>query len=106
MNQVVRKTHATDAAGMEFILSDETPDRYGDTISASGWSLENFNKNPIALFNHNADFPIGRWENLKAVGGALRGRLRMAPAGTSPRIDEIRRLIEADILKAVSVGFR
>jgi hypothetical protein len=112
MNALVRKTiavaikaNASDD-GMEFVLSDETPDRYGDVISASGWELENFNKNPIALFNHNSDFPIGRWENLKATKGALRGKLRMAPAGTSPRIDEIRRLIEADIFKAVSVGFR
>lgn len=30
----------------------------------------------------------------------------LAPQGTSPRIDEIRRLIDAGILRAVSVGFR
>jgi HK97 family phage major capsid protein len=36
----------------------------------------------------------------------LRGHLELAPAGTSERIDEIRKLIEAGILKAVSVGFR
>lgn len=102
---VVHKTHATDNTGMEFVLSDATPDRYGDTITASGWVLDNFRKNPIALFNHDPNFPIGRWENLRS-GDALRGHLQMAPAGTSPRIDEIRRLIDAGILKAVSVGFR
>ena len=36
----------------------------------------------------------------------MRGRLVMAPEGTSPRIDEIRRLIDAGVLKAVSVGFK
>jgi HK97 family phage major capsid protein/HK97 family phage prohead protease len=91
---------------MEFILSDETPDRLGDIISATGWDLENFKKNPIALFNHHSDFPIGKWANLRVDKGALRGHLQLAPAGTSPRIDEIRKLIDAGILKAVSVGFR
>jgi len=100
------KTHSGKVSGMEFILSDETPDRLGDIISASGWDLENFQKNPIALFNHNSNFPIGRWHGLKAADGALRGHLEMAPKGTSERIDEIRKLIEAGILRAVSVGFK
>jgi HK97 family phage major capsid protein/HK97 family phage prohead protease len=102
------KTHAGKVSGTEFILSDETPDRMGDIINADGWQLDNFNKNPIALFNHKADFPIGRWENLHvdAEIKALRGHLILAPAGISERIDEIRKLIEAGILKAVSVGFK
>jgi HK97 family phage prohead protease len=107
MTQIVRKTHADmNHVGMEFVLSDMTPDRYGDVIMASGWDLKNFLKNPIALFNHNSDFPIGRWENLNVKDGALRGHLRLAPEGTSSRIDEIRKLVNADILRATSVGFR
>src|SRR5215469_3891233 len=100
------KTHAEEVQGMEFVLSDETPDRMGDIIIAAGWEMEQFNKNPIALFNHNANFPIGRWQNLRVDGAALKGHLIMAPKGTSDRIDEIRKLIDAGILKAVSVGFR
>jgi HK97 family phage prohead protease len=99
------KTHAADVHGMEFILSDESIDRYGDIISAAGWELANFNKNPIALFGHRGDFPIGKWSNLRVDGTALKGALTMAPEGTSQRIDEIRRLIDAGILRAVSVGF-
>jgi len=103
---LVMKTHAEEIHGMDFILSDETPDRMGDIIQADGWQIESFSKNPIALFNHNPNFPVGRWQDLKVDKGALRGKLIMAPAGTSNRIDEIRKLIEAGILKAVSVGFR
>ena len=88
------------------MLSDETPDRMGDVIMADGWELTNFQKNPIALFGHNSSFPIGKWKNLRVVDKQLRGFLEMAPAGTSERIDEIRKLIDADILRAVSVGFR
>ena len=105
-DNVLRKTHAGTVSDMEFILSDETPDRMGDVILADGWDLTNFKKNPIALFNHRPDFPIGTWSKLRVEDGKLRGKLILAPEGTSPRIDEIRRLIEADILRASSVGFK
>ena len=36
----------------------------------------------------------------------MRGHLKLAPEGISARIDEVRKLIQAGILKAVSVGFR
>src|SRR5262249_11898900 len=92
--------------GMEFILSDETVDRLGDVISADGWDISSFNKNPIALFNHSPNFVIGKWSNLRVEDKALRGHLVLAPKGTSARIDELRKLVDAGILKAVSVGFR
>ena len=104
--QVINKTHVGEVSGMEFCLSDETPDRMGDIIEAAGWDLEQFNKNPVALFNHNPDFIVGKWHKLRIQGKALRGHLELAPKGTSPRINEIRKLVEAGILKAVSVGFR
>jgi HK97 family phage prohead protease len=105
-SRVIHKTHTADVEGMEFVLSDETPDRIGDIIMSDGWDLRSFARNPIALWSHRADFPIGRWLNLRVEDKSLRGRLALAPEGTSDRIDEIRRLVEAGILKAVSVGFR
>jgi HK97 family phage prohead protease/HK97 family phage major capsid protein len=106
LRTMVHKTHASAADGMDFILSDETPDRMEDVIMADGWDLENFNKNPIALFGHRSDFPIGKWKNLRVEDRQLKGHLQLAPKGTSSRIDEIRALVEADILRAVSVGFK
>ena len=103
---VVHKTHSGKVAGLEFVLSDETPDRLGDVIMADGWDLTDFQKNPIALFGHNSSFVIGKWSNLRVIDKQLRGFLELAPAGTSERIDEIRKLIDADILRATSVGFR
>lgn len=99
------KTHAAVADGMEFVLSDATPDRFGDIVEPDGWITENFAKNPIALFGHDKDFPIGKWKNVRVHEQGLRGELQLAPKGTSDRIDEIRKLIDADILRAVSVGF-
>jgi methylphosphotriester-DNA--protein-cysteine methyltransferase len=42
---------------------------------------------------------------MRVEGNELRGRLKLAPEGTSPRIDEIRRLVEAKVLKSTSIGF-
>jgi HK97 family phage prohead protease len=104
--KIIHKVHAEKLDGMGFVLSDETPDRMGDVIMANGWDLANFKKNPIALFGHRSDFPLGNWKNVRVEKNKLVGDLSFAPEGTSPRTDEIRRLVEADILKAVSVGFR
>jgi len=103
---IKHKTHAGKVHGLEFVLSDESVDRMDDVILSDGWDLENFKRNPIALFNHRSDFPIGIWRDLRVENKELRGHLELAPLGTSPRIDEIRKLIEAGILRAVSVGFR
>jgi HK97 family phage prohead protease len=103
---MLRKLHTAETAGLEFVLSDETPDRHGDIILAAGWDYADFSRNPIALWNHRGDFPLGKWSRLRVEGKALRGHLELAPQGTSSRIDEIRRLVDAGILKSVSVGFQ
>lgn len=103
---VFHKTHSGTVQGLDFILSDESIDRMGDVISSTGWDIANFKRNPVALWNHSAMHPVGKWVNLRVDNGALRGHLEFAPKGISPRIDEIRALVDAGILQAVSVGFR
>ena len=104
------RTHAERATkagnGWNFVMSDSSIDRMGETINVDGWNIDNFKSNPIALFSHDARFIVGQWHDIHVKGGQLRGRLELAPEGTSARIDEIRRLVEADILRAVSVGFK
>lgn len=106
--QVVNKLNASaEVEGSdEYVLSDETVDRYGDVIKLSGWKLANFKRNPIVLFNHDNNFPIGRWENIGVRNGGLRAKFVPAARGTSARIDEINSLREQGILKATSVGFK
>jgi HK97 family phage prohead protease/HK97 family phage major capsid protein len=103
---IVHKAVARDGDGVEFVLSDATVDRYGDIVEPAGWDLKNFKKNPIALFGHRSDFPIGKWADLRIEGGKLIGRLVLAAKGTSQRIDEMIALVEQGVLRAVSVGFR
>lgn len=104
---IVKKVGAVEVSDdLEFVLSDATPDRYGDVVEAKGWDLTWFRKNPIALFGHDNAFPIGTWENVRVEGGKLLGKLKLAEAGTSARIDELRSLVQQKILRAVSVGFK
>jgi len=99
-------TATVDPKTLEYIMSDATVDRYGDVVDPRGWDLEDFRRNPIALWGHNSkDPPIGRWADLRVEGSALKGRLELAASGTSARIDEIRSLAQQGILKGVSVGF-
>jgi HK97 family phage major capsid protein/HK97 family phage prohead protease len=103
--KIVHKTHAEPVVEREFVLSDETEDRMHDIIMSAGWELDDFKKNPIALFNHNPSLPIGTWSDVQVKDGKLRGKLNLLEKGKVARIDEIRALIDAGILKAVSVGF-
>ncbi len=104
---LVRKTSAGKAAGsLSYVLSDATIDRIGDTINPRGWQLDAFQRNPIALFNHSPHQPIGRWKDIRVENDALLAEFVPAKKGTSQRTDEILSLIDQDILRATSVGFR
>ncbi|MGB5903801.1 MAG: phage major capsid protein [Xanthobacteraceae bacterium] len=102
---IVRKVSASSGDNLEFVLSDATVDRYGDSIDPKGWDLRAFKKNPIALFGHSNNFPIGNWSNVRVEGDKLIGKLTLAARGTSARIDELISLVEQGVLRAVSVGF-
>jgi HK97 family phage prohead protease len=106
MTKIVRKLNTGKVAGgLSFVLSDATVDRYGDIIEPTGWQLDNFRRNPVALFGHQASFPIGTWSNVRVDKGQLLGDLEPAEPGTSPRVDEIISLVRQDVLRATSVGF-
>jgi HK97 family phage prohead protease/HK97 family phage major capsid protein len=103
---VVRKTAAGKVDGsLGYVLSDATVDRYGDVIEPAGWMLDQFRQNPIALFNHSAMQPIGKWKNIRVDDERLMADFEPAAKGTSRRTDEILSLVEQGILKATSVGF-
>ena len=90
-------------SGLSFVLSTPVVDRSGDRVKQN-WNLSDFQKNPIALFGHMHDKIVGTWD-LAVKEGKLVGDLIIAKAGTSPLVDEVRSLIEQDILKATSIGF-
>lgn len=100
----VKQGHQDQTDPMRFVLSTADVDRMGDIVEQD-WDLEDFRKNPIALYQHDSDLPIGTWDNVQVTGGKLIGELKLAEPGTSPLIDSVRSLVSQKILKAVSVGF-
>ena len=80
-------------------------DRAGDTISAEAWTkggLQNFEKNPIILFNHDYNKPIGRATGLKVTDNGLELKAKISKSAP----DHVAQLVKEGILGAFSVGFR
>ena len=107
--------HKTNDAGFDeglgCVLSDLTPDSYGDVVGNPadpmlGWDVKDFARNPIALWSHDSRSPIGTWRDVNVANGALRGRLVLAPHGSTKLVDELRALLAANVVRGVSVGFK
>jgi HK97 family phage prohead protease len=97
-----------DSREISYVYSDETQDRYGDRIRVKGWRLDNYKANPVALWQHDMDQPIGVSREVKTVLGdspRLIGTIKYADPGTSAFHDATYLLAKQGILKAVSVGF-
>ena len=80
-------------------------DRAGDTIDAEAWTkggLNNFEKNPIILFNHDYNKPIGRATGLKVTENGLELKAKISKSAP----DHVAQLVKEGILGAFSVGFR
>lgn len=87
-----------------FLASSEKIDSYGDSVVQEGISLKRFKKNPIILYQHDQRSPIGIGKAYQGDKG-LMVDVKLAPLGTSPIVDTVRALLEAGILRAVSIGF-
>lgn len=104
-DKLQKRESVTAGSGLDFVISDGSLDRHGTRINPKGWDLQNFKRNPIALFGHDSRFPIGTWSNVRTEGDNLVATLKPADKGTSDRIDEINSLIDQGVLRATSVGF-
>lgn len=87
------------------MASTDHQDRANDVIRAEAWAkggLENFKNNPIILFNHNYDKPIGRATGIKVTPNGLELEAKISKSAP----DSVAELIKEGILGAFSVGFR
>ena len=87
------------------LASTNSIDRVGDVINHDAWTksggLDNFKHNPIILFNHNYDKPIGRATSMEVNKSGLELGARISKSA-----GEIKDLIKDGVLGAFSVGFR
>ena len=91
------------AKSKTFILHDESVNTYGFRMLTSGVNLDEFRKNSVMLLNHNDySLPIGRWENIRIVGGKI-----LADAvfdEKDERAAEVMRKVDNDFIRMASIG--
>ena len=100
------KSHTEDDGSIMIrgMASTSDFDRAGDSISADAWTkggLNNFEKNPIILFNHDYNRPIGRATGLKSTPNGLELTAKISKAAK-----DVAELVKDGVLGAFSVGFR
>ena len=87
---------------IEGMASTDDKDRVGDVIDPLAWkgSLTNYKANPVILFNHNYDRPIGRAKKVTQTPTGLQLEAKISKAA-----GDIVELIKDGVLGAFSVGF-
>ena len=94
-----------DGVVIQGMASTKDFDRAGDSIAPDAWTkggLNNFEKNPIILFNHDYNKPIGRAQGLKVTDNGLELKAKISKSAP----DSVAQLVKEGILGAFSVGFR
>ena len=96
---------AKDAAGpVTFVLSTDDVDRHGDVVSADGWRLEAYLRNPVLLWAHDYRHPaIGRAVSVWTEPHRLLAKMEFAPSAFA---QEVAALYATGFQWGVSVGFR
>lgn len=90
---------------VEVVMSTAALARDGHVLVPQGCRLQNYQANPIVLWSHDADKPIGNVDLIAVEGDNIRAKVRFAPLGISAQADETRGLVKAGVIRAVSVGF-
>ena len=97
----------TAAPVVDIRVSDETLDRYGEIITAAGWRLDNYRKNPVIQNAHqygDVIFTLGKALQTEVVGSALVQRWEFA-VDANPFARIAYGLYRGGFLNSASVGF-
>lgn len=90
------------------VASSEVEDRQGEVVKQAGWSLTNFKKNPILLWMHDHEKPLGKaervWLDKTGKTPVLKFKGMISTATEYGRA--AKQLMEEGILNSFSVGFR
>ncbi len=92
-----------DTGTFKMVITTSDLDRYQEVISMDGWELDHYLKNPVVLWGHDHfTLPVGVTQRLYKEDGKLIAEGKFAPHAHA---QEIRRLYDAGVIRASSVGF-
>ena len=96
-----------DVLYIEGPLSTDVIDRTGDVIDQASINFDDFKKNPVLLFHHNPEWPIGKVLKLtknKDLGNGRRGLwIRAAIIGNTDKAREVLKLVKNRIVRGFSI---
>lgn len=73
--------------------------------SLETWDLERFRENPIILWNHDPEQPIGKAEDIRETDSGLEMRIVFDPLNRNEKAEQVWQLVKAGTVRGVSVGF-
>jgi len=81
-------------------------DRSGDVVTAEAWAkgVDNYRRNPVLLYQHKHDCPIGRVDNIRVDKKGI--FVECAVSEAAEKNHGVQTLIKDGALKSFSVGFR
>lgn len=81
-------------------------DRVGDIVTANAWAkgVDNYRKNPVLLYQHKHDQPIGRVDKVTVDKKGI--YVDAIVSGAAEKLHGVQTLIKDGALKSFSVGFR
>jgi uncharacterized protein len=74
---------------VEAIISTGDQARDGHVLVPEGCDLTGFRKNPIILWQHDADKPVARAEEVTVGGNKIAAKIRFPPPGVSETADRV-----------------
>jgi len=90
----------------EFVASTSAVDSHGDIVEQD-WNLEHFKSNPVILYGHaSRELPIGQATKIAVELGVLVVTIKFASAEANPLAEQVWKLVQERVLRAVSVGFQ
>lgn len=92
----------SESGTFEVVITTENLDRYQEVIKLDGWDLAHYRNNPIVLWGHDHNQPIGMATSVDIIDGKMIAKGKFAP---TEKAQEVRRLYDFGIIKATSVGF-
>ena len=104
MSKVKTVSNGKNTVTIRGMASTKDIDRVGDIVDPDAWTkggLKNYTKNPIILFNHDYNKPIGRGTKFQVTKDGLEITAEISKADPY-----IAKLIEDGVLSTFSIGFK